>query len=88
MTLSIVNSCICVLVCGIANLQSTLSLRVLLGHDPLLLGSLLLLPASLRCLLPLSVSLLQEVLLHTGTVSVSLYFALNIQRRLQRGLVA
>lgn len=62
-----------------SDLQTTLSLRVLLIHDPLLLGSLLLLPACLGCLLTLSVSLLQEVLLHTGPVSVSFLFALNIQ---------
>lgn len=62
----------------ISDLKTTLSLWVLLIHDPLLLGSLLLLPASLRCLLSLSVSLLQEVLLHPGPVSVSFLFALNI----------
>lgn len=60
----------------ISDLQATLSLRVFLIHDPLLLGSLLLLAARLGCLLTLSVSLLEEVLLHTGTVSVSFLFAL------------
>lgn len=69
---------ICVLFL-ISDLQATLSLRVLLIHDPLLLGSLLLLPTSLGCLLTLSVGLFQEVLLHTGPVSVSFLFALKIQ---------
>lgn len=63
--------------CPISDLQTALSLRVLLIHDPLLLSSLLLLPASLSCLLALSMSLLQEVLLHTGPVSVSFLFPLG-----------
>lgn len=57
-----------------------MSLRVLLIHDPLLLRSLLLLTPGLSCLLALSVSLLQEVLLHAGPVSVGFLFALNAQR--------
>ena len=61
----------------ISHLQTTLSLRVFLVHDPLLLGSLLLLTAGLCSLLTLSVSLLQEVLLHAGPVPVGLLFALN-----------
>ncbi len=71
---------VCVRHFRFSDLQTTLSVRVLFIHDSLLLGSLLLLPACLGCLLTLSVSLLQEVLLHTGTVSVSFLFALNIQR--------
>lgn len=63
----------------ISDLQATLSLRVLLIHDPLLLSPLLLLPTGLGRLLTLSVSLFQEVLLHTGPVSVSFLFALKIQ---------
>lgn len=62
------------------DLQTALSLRVLLVHDPLLLRSLLLLPAGLGGLLALSMGLLQEILLHTGTVLVSLLFALEIGR--------
>lgn len=60
-----------------SDLQTTLSLWVLLVHDPLLLSSLLLLSAGLGGLLTLSVGLFQEVLLHTGPVSVSLLLALN-----------
>lgn len=68
----------------VADLQTTLSLRVLFIHDPLLLCSLLLLPPCLGCLLTLSVSLLQEVLFHTGTVFISFLFALNIQEWLKK----
>lgn len=70
----------------VADLQTTLSLRVLFIHDPLLLCSLLLLPPCLGCLLTLSVSLLQEVLFHTGTVFISFLFALNIQEWLKKKL--
>lgn len=65
-------------VCRMSDLQTTLSLGVLLVHDPLLLSSLLLLSAGLGGLLTLSVGLFQEVLLHTGPVSVSLLLALNV----------
>lgn len=60
-----------------SHLQAALSLWVLLVHDALLLGPLLLLPPGLSGLLPLSVGLLQEVLLHAGAVPVRLQLALQ-----------
>lgn len=60
-----------------SHLQAALSLGVLLVHDALLLGSLLLLPPGLSGLLPLGVGLLQEVLLHAGAVPVRLQLALR-----------
>lgn len=70
--------CVILLVgCGGADLQAALSLRILLTHDPLLLSPLLLLPPGLSSLLALIVGLLQEVLLHTGTVLIRLLFSLE-----------
>lgn len=64
-------------------LQTTLSLGILLVHDPLLLRSLLLLTASLGGLLALSMGLLQEVLLHAGAVSVGFLLALKWTERIK-----
>lgn len=71
----------------ISDLHATLPLRVFFIHNSLLLSPLLLFPTGLGSLLTLRVSLLQEVFLHAGSVSVSLLFTLNIQGR-QRGLIA
>lgn len=65
-----------IFVCVSSHLQAALSLWVLLVHDALLLSSLLLFPASLSSFLPLSMSLLEEVLLDAGAVPVRLQLAL------------
>lgn len=78
--------CVILLVgCGGADLQAALSLRILLAHDPLLLSPLLLLPSGLSSLLALIVGLLQEVLLHTGTVLIRLLFSLEDRYREKEG---